>query len=210
MKSYLVQRATSYPVGSTPENKTGIDKLVRWEYMGSAEFEFGALSESLQRIRKEISKYDLFPFEKTSNGHPVYLFCKKDQKDEIFVELNRLKTEKYCRLKEYIKFSVWFDSRMNHIPSRKELKIQRKIGNTKILIRKDQEGLIWKETYEEKDGKIIWSEMKYLENFWFDIGNDFIFFVDETSSLKDQFLEAIKGESVLSSLKNKFFETIGK
>lgn len=34
------------------ESKSGVDKLADWDYMGSSEFEFGALGKSLKKIRK--------------------------------------------------------------------------------------------------------------------------------------------------------------
>src|ERR1035437_10162068 len=38
-------------------DKQGIDALVHFDYMGSSEFEWGALPKSLKRIRDTIQKY---------------------------------------------------------------------------------------------------------------------------------------------------------
>src|SRR4051812_2508649 len=49
MRFYLTQRLTRRPA---PAAAPGFDALFECQYMGSAEFEFGALPESLMRIRK--------------------------------------------------------------------------------------------------------------------------------------------------------------
>lgn len=38
-------------------NKKGIDSLIKFDYMGSSEFEFGALPKSLTHIRDKIQNY---------------------------------------------------------------------------------------------------------------------------------------------------------
>jgi len=49
MKPYLVQRMRRREYGA--ESRTGVDKVFEMDYMGSAEFEFGALPKSLKQMR---------------------------------------------------------------------------------------------------------------------------------------------------------------
>ena len=53
MSIWLIQRCTIKPT----KDITGVDSLFEYDYMGSAEFEFGALSDSLKRICANIAKY---------------------------------------------------------------------------------------------------------------------------------------------------------
>jgi hypothetical protein len=49
MKHYLVQRLTSK--SSIYESDTGFDRFFSLDYMGSSEFEWGAIPQALQRMR---------------------------------------------------------------------------------------------------------------------------------------------------------------
>jgi hypothetical protein len=69
MKSWLIQRATAYKVNEIiSSDKKGIDTVFKWDYMGSAEFEFGALGQSLKRIKENIDTYCIIEVYKTING----------------------------------------------------------------------------------------------------------------------------------------------
>lgn len=94
MKIYLVQR------GHFKDTKmgdiVGVDSLIEFEYMGSAEFEFGALSDSMRRIVKDLGDYQFKKIEnleiairsgdekwnKQADGD-FRIFCKKNQFTEI-------------------------------------------------------------------------------------------------------------------------------
>lgn len=66
-------------------------KLVDFNYMGAAEYEFGASRKSFQFIMSNWSEYQLFETEiKNTNGVPLQLFCHKDYKDEIIVAIKEL------------------------------------------------------------------------------------------------------------------------
>jgi len=54
MTPYLIQRGEIVD----REYKEGIDSIISFDYMGSSEFEWGALPESLKRIRAKIDTYD--------------------------------------------------------------------------------------------------------------------------------------------------------
>lgn len=54
MRPYLIQRCE---LKKTPGPITGFDSIFRCDYMGSSEFEFGALPKSLRRITANLSDY---------------------------------------------------------------------------------------------------------------------------------------------------------
>ena len=96
MKPYLIQRAE---FASRPEKK-GIDRIIRLDYMGSSEFEWGALPESLARIRTNIDQYTYFQHTFKPNK-VVTVFCKKDQAEELPGILEQLvDPERPLQLKE--------------------------------------------------------------------------------------------------------------
>ena len=53
---YLIQRGKF----KKSDHKKGIDSILKFDYMRSSEFEWGALPESLKRIRSNIKKYKYF------------------------------------------------------------------------------------------------------------------------------------------------------
>lgn len=105
---YLIQRAKFKDSDNNPSAK-GIDKLLRFDYMGSAEFEFGALPKSLKRVRADIFKYVKFDYTfKNFPSKSVTVFCKKEQKEfmpEILEQLaeNKIRLKEYCDLSRFIK-----------------------------------------------------------------------------------------------------------
>lgn len=82
---YLVQRGTF----KCREGKTGIDKVISWDYMGAAEFEWGALPRAWRYVLDHIDDYDLFKFDRrTVKGDIVYVFCNRSDIDSITKELH--------------------------------------------------------------------------------------------------------------------------
>lgn len=54
--------------------------LVSGDYMGAAEFEWGAVPAAYSRVMSQLDKYELFCDDlKTVRGVPVCLFCRKDR-----------------------------------------------------------------------------------------------------------------------------------
>lgn len=107
MRPYLIQRAK---FKNNPERK-GIDSILSFDYMGSAEFEFGALPQSLKRIKEQITSYHLFEY--IIDNKKIIVFCKKGNEAEICIIVNRLADNKF-QLKEYCDFSDWIYSRKNY------------------------------------------------------------------------------------------------
>jgi hypothetical protein len=111
---------------------------------------------------------------------PVFLFCDISKEKEIIEELNKLKDPKiHYQLKEWINFWMWFDPRIVP-PKRKDLKVFSNNMYNKVLIHKTTNDLY---VEDSKTQDIVWKNAKYLENCWWDIEHDFIFFVDNEISL---------------------------
>lgn len=109
MKPYLIQRAKFQD--QTNSSKEGIDSILDFDYMGSAEFEFGALSDSLKRIRDHASEYH--QFEYIINSNKITVFCKKKNYADVCVIINDLADNKFY-LKGYCDFGDWIHSKKNH------------------------------------------------------------------------------------------------
>lgn len=112
MEVWLIQRGTV----EYRESTKGIDSLVRFDYMGSAEFEWGALPKSLKRIREELNDYTYLDIP--IKERVVTVFCKNSQKSEMKQYLTDLAERKF-RLKEFTAFnefvndSGYFKDRFN-------------------------------------------------------------------------------------------------
>ena len=121
---YLIQRGSvNHDILITPE--TRLDDFVRWDYMGSAEFEFGALGKSLVRILHRFDEYKCLPTELFSaDGKRICVFTRDesiprkicdfadrpnpgyfDTKDPSWLEKVR-KINAYAE--EYRQLSLWF------------------------------------------------------------------------------------------------------
>lgn len=98
---HLIQRGKI----SDRDWKNGIDSIINFDYMGSSEFEWGALPESLGRIRKEISEYTYLdiPFKDSV----ITVFCNSAIKTEMKDFLKKLDSREY-RLKEFSGFPEVF------------------------------------------------------------------------------------------------------
>lgn len=101
-KPYLVQRA------KFKENGVGsIDDVVRFDYMGSAEFEFGALPKSLKRMTSNADKLSVYEFIHCVSGitkAPLYIISIGEIDDDYLEHiLSMAKGE--LRLKEASNFN---------------------------------------------------------------------------------------------------------
>lgn len=104
---YLIQSAR-FDNNSSP-SKTGIDTILSFDYMGSAEFEFGALPASLKRVRTSIDDYVQFQY--SFNKYPtklVTVFCKKEQQEHVGNILEELAERKIqlkasCSIHSFVK-----------------------------------------------------------------------------------------------------------
>lgn len=104
MKPYLIQRAKFED--RDPDLKKGIDSIIRLDYMGSAEFEWGALPASLKEIRSHINEYTYL--DVPIKDKTITVFCNDSQKTEIKTYLEGLAADKF-RCKEYTGFNRYID-----------------------------------------------------------------------------------------------------
>ena len=103
-KTYLIQRGK---FAST--DKKGIDGLLSFDYMGSAEFEWGALPKSLDRVRASQKEYIKFDF--INDDYPdksITVLCKDKDRLEIITNLillanNQIRLKENCDLDSYLK-----------------------------------------------------------------------------------------------------------
>ena len=97
MVPYLLQRGV---FKKQFNNSKGIDGNVELDYMGSSEFEWGALPKSLRRICDNLSQYIWFKHPKFE--HIQYLAIKQDDQLEAFLTAHCVETyPQQYRTKEY-------------------------------------------------------------------------------------------------------------
>ena len=101
-RPHLIQRGSFKKVDL--KDITGLDSLIDYDYMGSSEFEWGALPKSLTQICEKWADYVYFAIEdiRDGDGQCLYVLCHKTQKDELTEALHLL-FQKDCpfRLKEH-------------------------------------------------------------------------------------------------------------
>lgn len=98
---WLIQRGSFRDI---PEDKiVGLDSLIQYDYMGSSEFEWGALPKALKHMTSNWKDYITFQIESIMDNEGQYLqvLCNKSQAEEIKDLVIKL-FEKDCqiRLKE--------------------------------------------------------------------------------------------------------------
>jgi hypothetical protein len=84
MKTYLVQRARI----EDRDYKKGIDSIVHLDYMGATEYEWGAVPDSLKRIRADIADYTYMDLP--MDGKVITVFCKASVRDGVPDMLDKL------------------------------------------------------------------------------------------------------------------------
>lgn len=106
---YLIQRAKK----QKREGKKGIDSLVSFDYMGSSEFEWGALPKSLKRFRENQKEYiDIQYSFKKFPSKVVNVVCKKKDQDQVCEYLEQL-VKNELQLKEFCDLHAWVNPNEN-------------------------------------------------------------------------------------------------
>jgi hypothetical protein len=102
---YLTQRLTR-----TTRDADGFDRLFRCEYMGSSEFEFGAVPQSLRRMR-ERGEVTLHVGEVTREGVtvPVFVVGHREHVEAVPAALTTWLSDEYPRSKEVTHFPEQVD-----------------------------------------------------------------------------------------------------
>lgn len=102
MKPNLIQRGKFID----RDFKKGIDSIIQFDYMGSSEFEFGALPNSLNKIRE--NKNDYVYLDVPIKDKIITVFCESNKKSDIKQYLTELSENKYI-LKEYSDFDTFIN-----------------------------------------------------------------------------------------------------
>lgn len=77
---YLIQRGTI----KNPAKIEGIDSLVKFDYMGAAEFEWGALPKALKEICGILDELEIHSLDiKTTKGETLWLLCKNEDVEQL-------------------------------------------------------------------------------------------------------------------------------
>lgn len=115
---YLIQRGNF----QDRPYKTGIDRILKFDYMGSSEFEWGALGTSLKRIRENIEEYTLALVDiTTADGvdYKINVFCKAADLAQVIELIKNIGDREY-HTKEYTDFDNYlypdraFECRTDH------------------------------------------------------------------------------------------------
>ena len=102
-KTYLLQRGRFL---DRRDFKKGIDSIVSLEYMGSSEFEWGAIPKSLGRVRENINEYTYL--DVPMGDKSITVFCKDSQKSEMRKILEEL-SENKIPLKNRSNFNTYIN-----------------------------------------------------------------------------------------------------
>jgi hypothetical protein len=118
MRLWLIQRGTFKDTADA--DIKGIDSLISYHYMGSAEFEFGALRHALTHFvshYSDIVALEIPLFDLETNG--ITMFCLKDQKVDAEATIVACGTDPHpslqerCNLWDYLtggSFDSWSDN----------------------------------------------------------------------------------------------------
>jgi hypothetical protein len=114
---YLVQRGT-FKDRIDISKIGGIDDIIEWDYMGSAEFEFGAMSKSLKRIMKRYAATGLRQVQCSFGGKNFWLYAGARSDDEFRllyaffdVQFRKDYSSPLYRTKESTNFSYYFEGK---------------------------------------------------------------------------------------------------
>lgn len=108
MDIYLVQRGKFKTIDINAIE--GIDSLIEFDYMGSAEFEFGAKRKSLERIMKHVYNENFKSYKIIINKEEFVVFSKTllDNGKEIQDFMQKAYEEKYTDTKELVNIDRYF------------------------------------------------------------------------------------------------------
>jgi hypothetical protein len=101
-KPWLIQRGTFRDISD--KDIAGLDSLICYDYMGSSEFEFGALPKALKNMTSKWENYIHFQIDSIQDcdGQYLQVLCQKNKAEEIKDAVTNL-FNKNCtfRLKEF-------------------------------------------------------------------------------------------------------------
>lgn len=101
---YLIQRAKFTKQSS--EAAIGIDRILRFDYMGSSEFEFDALPKSLRYVRENIHEYHITSMN--IKDKKIVVHCHMNNTNEVKDYIRKI-AEGSLQLKEYSDFDNYIN-----------------------------------------------------------------------------------------------------
>lgn len=106
---WLIQRGSFRDLKSATKFLGGsYEHLIDPDYMGSAEFEWGAIPRAYRRIMGQYDKYSLYVTDLvTTGGVPFCLYCMDGKYEQILAEIKVYLKEHY-RLKEWTNMEAHF------------------------------------------------------------------------------------------------------
>ena len=93
--------------GLNEEAMSLLRNILSFDYMGSAEFEWGAVPEALHFIAKQITKKNVV----TGNVDDVWFLCPSEYEKEVRNRISALRQDEYCwHKKEFCGLRDYFES----------------------------------------------------------------------------------------------------
>jgi hypothetical protein len=77
--------------------------IFSFDYMGAAEFEWGAVPKAMQSLAKQAKKLTAYPLD--VDDHRLYVLCQQAHADEVSERITGWATERYNDLKEQTRLS---------------------------------------------------------------------------------------------------------
>lgn len=111
-KFWLIQRGAFRNLEFTTEFLGGTSKhLINPDYMGSSEFEWGAIPKAYRRIMGQYDKYSLHVTDLTTiGGAPFCLYCMNNQYEKTLDKIKTYLKEPY-QLKEWTNMEAHFTTK---------------------------------------------------------------------------------------------------
>jgi len=88
--------------GISEKGMSLIKDIFRFDYMGSAEFEWGAVPEALQKIAKNREMCIVGQTSVGENKTPVYIICQKEELSEVIKRVQKFASEWNHETKEHV------------------------------------------------------------------------------------------------------------
>jgi hypothetical protein len=159
---YFLQR------GRIQSTEGSISKAVRLDYMGSSEFEFGALPESLRRLQRDQSALQMVEFKSIVDrtGRPLLVYGNVHRTYEVWRGDGVFKGDISSYEADMLKVS------QNLVRLKETARLSDQI--------KPEKAMVFPNRVKTKAQKAAYIENtnSYKPNFWWDIGNDFMMAFD--------------------------------
>jgi hypothetical protein len=147
-----------------------LNKIFSFDYMGSAEFEFGAVQVTLKNIADSMIKDEAAIGSFNINKVPVYYICYKSDESDVKTRIKDLASGKYFKDGNRTKESVFLD----------EVIAARNPDKEAFIKKHPVSGFLYKTADDVEERRTF-----YLEYMgWIDLDNNFIFFVDKTAFVR--------------------------